>query len=140
MAVRLRVKEVAKEKGFSMGKLQRDADVEYNTVKRMYKNPYHGITKETLLKLLSANSRIQLSKLHMQRLYSDKQACVLLLQNQDQLFTRNYRILLDDSSLEELAKDFARQNLPFSDRFYKCSVIWEGLRNEARYSMCWNNP
>ncbi len=31
MAVPLRVKEVACEKGMSMGKLQRDADVAYNT-------------------------------------------------------------------------------------------------------------
>jgi hypothetical protein len=31
MVVRLRVKEIAKQKGFSMGKLQRDADVAYNT-------------------------------------------------------------------------------------------------------------
>ena len=54
MVVRLRVKEVAKEKGFSMGKLQRDADVAYNTVKRMYKNPYHVITTETLGKLAKA--------------------------------------------------------------------------------------
>jgi DNA-binding Xre family transcriptional regulator len=48
MAIRLRIKEVARKKGFSMGKLQRDADVAYNTVKRMYKNPYHVITTETL--------------------------------------------------------------------------------------------
>lgn len=54
MAVRLRVKEVARQKGFSMGKLQRDADVAYNTVKRMYKNPYHVITTETLGKLAKA--------------------------------------------------------------------------------------
>jgi DNA-binding Xre family transcriptional regulator len=54
MTVRLRVKEVAKEKGYSMGKLQRDADVAYNTVKRMYKNPYHVITTETLGKLAKA--------------------------------------------------------------------------------------
>ena len=54
MVVRLRVKEVAKEKGISMGKLQRDADVAYNTVKRMYKNPYHVITTETLGKLAIA--------------------------------------------------------------------------------------
>jgi DNA-binding Xre family transcriptional regulator len=54
MAIRLRVKEVAKQKGFSMGKLQRDADVAYNTVKRMYKNPYHIITTETLGKLAKA--------------------------------------------------------------------------------------
>ena len=54
MAIRLLVKEVAKQKGFSMGKLQRDADVAYNTVKRMYKNPYHIITTETLGKLARA--------------------------------------------------------------------------------------
>ncbi len=54
MAIRLRVKEVARQRGFSMGKLQRDADVAYNTVKRMYKNPYHVITTETLGKLAKA--------------------------------------------------------------------------------------
>ena len=51
MAVRLRVKEVAKEKGISMGKLQRDADIAYNTIKRMYKDPYYITTTETLGKL-----------------------------------------------------------------------------------------
>ncbi len=40
MAVRLRVKEVAKEKGITTGKLQRDADVAHNAVKRMFKDPY----------------------------------------------------------------------------------------------------
>ncbi len=54
MAVRLRVKEVAKEKGISMGKLQRDADVAYNTVKRMFKDPYYVTTTETLGKLAKA--------------------------------------------------------------------------------------
>ncbi len=54
MVVRLLVKEVAKEKGFSMGKLQRDADVAYNTVKRMFKDPYYITTTETLGKLARA--------------------------------------------------------------------------------------
>jgi DNA-binding Xre family transcriptional regulator len=54
MAVRLRVKEVAKEKGISMGKLQRNADVAYNTVKRMFKDPYYITTTETLGKLARA--------------------------------------------------------------------------------------
>ena len=54
MAVRLRVREVAQEKGIGMGKLQRTADVAYNTVKRMYKDPYHVITTETLGKLAKA--------------------------------------------------------------------------------------
>lgn len=54
MAVRLRVEEIAKEKGFSMGKLQRDADVAYNTVKRIFKDPYYITTTETLGKLAKA--------------------------------------------------------------------------------------
>ena len=54
MVVRLRVKEVAKEKGISMGKLQRDADVAYNTVRRMFKDPYYITTTETLGKLARA--------------------------------------------------------------------------------------
>lgn len=54
MVVRLRVKEVAKEKGISMGKLQRDADVAYNTVKRIFKDPFYVTTTETLGKLARA--------------------------------------------------------------------------------------
>ena len=54
MAVRLRVKEVAREKGFSMGRLQRDANVAYNTVKRIFKDPYYITTTETLGKLARA--------------------------------------------------------------------------------------
>jgi DNA-binding Xre family transcriptional regulator len=54
MAVRLRVKEVAKEKGMSMGKLQRDADIAYNTIKRMFKDPYYITTTETLGKIARA--------------------------------------------------------------------------------------
>jgi DNA-binding Xre family transcriptional regulator len=54
MVVRLRVKEVARQKGFSVGKLQRDADVAYNTVKRMFKDPYYITTTETLGKLARA--------------------------------------------------------------------------------------
>lgn len=52
--IRLRVKEVAKSKGFSMGKLQRDADIAYNTVKRIFHNPYYITTTETLDKLAGA--------------------------------------------------------------------------------------
>jgi len=51
MVVRLRVKEVAREKGVSMGRLQREANVAYNTVKRMFRNPYYITTTETLGKL-----------------------------------------------------------------------------------------
>jgi DNA-binding Xre family transcriptional regulator len=52
--VRLRVKEIAKEKGISMGKLQRDADLAYNTVRRIFKDPYYITTTDTLAKLAEA--------------------------------------------------------------------------------------
>jgi lambda repressor-like predicted transcriptional regulator len=54
MAVCLREKEVAKEEGMSMGKLQRDADIAYNTFKRMFKDPYFVTTTETHGKLARA--------------------------------------------------------------------------------------
>ena len=54
MAVRLRVKEIAKEKGFSMGKLSRVSDVAYNMIKRMFKDPYYSATTVTLGKLAKA--------------------------------------------------------------------------------------
>ena len=51
MAVRLRVKEVAQEKGISMGKLHRAADVSYKTIKRIYSDPFYATTTITLGKL-----------------------------------------------------------------------------------------
>lgn len=51
MAVRLRVKEVAQEKGINMGKLQRAADVSYKTIKRIYSDPSYVTTTLTLGKL-----------------------------------------------------------------------------------------
>jgi DNA-binding Xre family transcriptional regulator len=52
--IRLRVKEVAQEKGFSLGKLSRASDVAYNTVKAIYRNPYKEVTTTTLNKLAAA--------------------------------------------------------------------------------------
>ena len=54
MVVRLRVKEVAREKDIGIGKLQRNADVAYNTVKRIFKDPYYITTTETLGKIARA--------------------------------------------------------------------------------------
>jgi len=51
MAVRLRVKEVARNKGISMGKLHRQADVSYKTIKRIYSDPFYATTTITLGKL-----------------------------------------------------------------------------------------
>ncbi len=52
--VRLLVKEVAKQKGFSMGRLQRTADVSYRTVKLIYQDPYKDVTLRTLEKIAHA--------------------------------------------------------------------------------------
>ena len=52
--IRLRVKEVAQEKGFSQGRLSRVANIDENTLKRIYRDPYAIITTETLAKLAKA--------------------------------------------------------------------------------------
>jgi DNA-binding Xre family transcriptional regulator len=52
--VRLRVKELAKERGISMSKLSRVADVSYNTVKTMYRYPEHGFNTKSLERIAHA--------------------------------------------------------------------------------------
>ena len=49
--IRLKVKEVATAKGMGQGKLQRLADMDIKTVRRIYRDPYTIITTETLWKL-----------------------------------------------------------------------------------------
>ncbi len=51
---RLRVQEVAKEKGISMGKLSRIADVSYRTIRLIYKDPTRDVSLNTLEKLAKA--------------------------------------------------------------------------------------
>lgn len=51
---KLRVKEVAKEKGISMGKLSRAADVDMNTLRRVYDDRRYSPTLATLEKLARA--------------------------------------------------------------------------------------
>ena len=52
--LRLRVRQIAKEKNISMGKLSRLADLDYNTVKRLYDDPHYSPTLETLHKVKKA--------------------------------------------------------------------------------------
>ena len=52
--LRLRVKEVAKEKGFSQGKLARAADMATNTLRAIYRDPYREVTTTTINKLAKA--------------------------------------------------------------------------------------
>jgi len=52
--IRLRVKEIAQERGIGQGKLQRMADMDIKTVRKIYRDPYTIITTETLAKLAKA--------------------------------------------------------------------------------------
>ena len=49
--IRLRVKEVAEEKGISIAKLARKADLDYKTVHRIAIDPYAEISTITLGRL-----------------------------------------------------------------------------------------
>jgi DNA-binding Xre family transcriptional regulator len=49
--LRLKIAEVAKEKGYSMNSLSRATDISFNTIKRLWKNPETGVTVETLAKI-----------------------------------------------------------------------------------------
>ena len=52
--VRLKVKEVAEQKGISMGKLSRAADIDRNTVKKLYDNGRYSPTLDTLHRVAKA--------------------------------------------------------------------------------------
>ncbi len=52
--IRLKVKEIAQQKGFSQGRLSRTANIDENTLKRIYRDPHAVITTETLDKLAVA--------------------------------------------------------------------------------------
>ncbi len=52
--IRLKVRETAKQKGMSMGKLSRTADVSYRTIKLIYSDPYRDVAVSTLEKLARA--------------------------------------------------------------------------------------
>jgi len=51
MRTRLRVKEVATSKGISLTKLSQRSEVAYNTVRRIWREPYTDVTISTLQKL-----------------------------------------------------------------------------------------
>ena len=51
MVVRLKVKEVAKEKGMSQRQLSLRSGVDINTVRRIFQHPFTVVTTETLGKL-----------------------------------------------------------------------------------------
>lgn len=52
--VRLKVREIAEQKGYNMSSLARKADIGFSTVKRIFQNPYREVTTTTLEKLAKA--------------------------------------------------------------------------------------
>jgi transcriptional regulator with XRE-family HTH domain len=56
LKIRLRVKEVAEAKGYSMGKLERLADLSHPTIRDIFRNPYKEVTTTTLAKIATALS------------------------------------------------------------------------------------
>ena len=49
--IRLKVREVAIEKGFSMSRLSREANMAYKTIQTIWRKPDHEVTTTTLDKL-----------------------------------------------------------------------------------------
>lgn len=54
IVVRLRVREIAEEKGIGMNKLSRLADVNIKTIRRLYDDPLYSPTVNTLSKIAKA--------------------------------------------------------------------------------------
>ncbi len=52
--IRLKIREVATEKKISMRKLSKSADIAYNTLRTIYRDPYRQITTGTLDRLAKA--------------------------------------------------------------------------------------
>lgn len=54
MRQKLRVKELAQERGLSMGKLERMADISHPTLRDIYRNPFKEVKSSTLQKIAQA--------------------------------------------------------------------------------------
>ncbi len=52
--IRLRVKEVAQQKGIGQGKLARMADIDVKTMQKIFKHPTSIVTTETLDRIAKA--------------------------------------------------------------------------------------
>ena len=52
--VKLKVKEIANEHGFSMGKLSRAADMDRNTIKKLYESQRYSPTLNTMHRIAKA--------------------------------------------------------------------------------------
>jgi DNA-binding Xre family transcriptional regulator len=52
--IRLRIREIAEQKGIGMGKLARLADVNQKTIQGIWRDPYQSLTTKTLEKIAKA--------------------------------------------------------------------------------------
>jgi DNA-binding Xre family transcriptional regulator len=52
--LRLRVKEVAEAKGYNMSSLSRKADISFNTVRRIFHQPYRSTSTYVLQRIAEA--------------------------------------------------------------------------------------
>ncbi len=52
--IRLKIKEIAEQKGFSMTKLSHRSEVSFNTIKSLFRNPYRSVNTETLERIAKA--------------------------------------------------------------------------------------
>jgi DNA-binding Xre family transcriptional regulator len=54
MVIRIKLKEIAKARGFSQARLSRRADIDLRTIQRIYRDPHTNINLQTLDKLAMA--------------------------------------------------------------------------------------
>ena len=52
--LRLRLKQVAEEKGYNMSSLSRASDISFKTIKRLWQHPETDVTKSTLENIMIA--------------------------------------------------------------------------------------
>jgi len=51
--IRVRIKEIAQEKGISMTKLSFRSETSYNTIKALYRNPYRTVINMPMLERIA---------------------------------------------------------------------------------------
>ena len=51
MKIRLKVREIAEQKGFNQSSLSRAANIDFKTVKRLFRDPYRDIAISTIVKI-----------------------------------------------------------------------------------------
>jgi DNA-binding Xre family transcriptional regulator len=49
--IRLKIREVAQQKGYSMSRLSRESNMAYKTIQTIWRDPNHEVTTTTLNKL-----------------------------------------------------------------------------------------